>query len=105
MGGSVVQSSFEDGVATSRMAFRVRGPGRLSFSYWKDFYKGRFAVDCDGETVFGDTSRLHGSWDWFDAAVDVPAGPHEIVFGYTHGGTGYVDSFSGVRIRGLRFER
>lgn len=105
MGGSVVQSSFEDGVATSRMAFRVRGPGRLSFSYWKDFYKGRFAIDLDGETVFGDTSRLHGSRDWFDAAVDVPAGPHEIVFGYTHGGTGYVDSFSGVRIRGLRLER
>ena len=84
----------------------VTGPTTMSFRYQKKFYYSSFDVTCDGETLHSDTVSGTSS-DWVLAALDIPAGSHEVKFSFRQGGyytSGGNYVFNGIWLDTVQFD-
>ena len=103
----------------STLSIPVDGPACVTFRYRCHFAGERllagekldrsfFKVTEAGHELFqdldGDTDAFSPLGEERPGRIDLPAGHHRLDFTYTHGGTGYVDQFNGVRLLELRIE-
>ena len=118
--GSVgVRSSYSEGKSDSVLSIPVDGPARVSFRYFRHFPGTRMLGDghpglahfsvLDGKTVLlsdieGDVDEDNLAGEPRDISFDLPAGYHRVGFHYHHGGVGYIDQYTGVRLASLSVE-
>lgn len=102
-GVAAMQSAFtkpdQEGVE-SVLKTTVTGPTKMSFRYKTSMYSSRFSVKVDGIDEF---LVMNDVPNWSMAAVDIPAGRHNIEFSYVKQGY-YTSGFNGAYLDTVQFD-